>query len=45
MFLYNNLFYRSLICCEINTFRLSKFSKISFAFYISALTLRKKRFT
>jgi len=33
-FLYKNLFIRSLIYSEINTFRLSNFSKISFAFNI-----------
>jgi len=32
--LYNNLFIRSFIYSEINTFRLPKFSKISFAFNI-----------
>jgi len=33
-FLYKNLYIRSFIYSEINTFRLSKFSKISFAFNI-----------
>jgi len=39
IFFYENLFVRSFIYSEINTLRLSKFSKISFAFNISALSL------
>ena len=40
-FLYKNVFIRTFIYSEINTFGLPKLSKISFAFNILSLSLRK----